>query len=1299
MTFSRLAVAGLVICLSSSVLSAAEISAAAKEQAAEILKNSEIEGGLIVHIGSGDGQLTAALRANERFQVHGLDTDTTAIGNAREFIRELGLYGDVSVDRFGGNRLPYIDNLINLVVAADFGDVSMDEVMRVLAPEGVVYFQRNGIWTKQVKPRPDNIDEWTHFMHDAGGNAVAHDDVVGPPRHLQWLGSPRWSRHHDRMASMSALVSSGGRVFYIMDEGSRISIQMPPRWTLVARDAFNGTVLWKRPLVDWHNHLWPLKSGPTQLARRLVAIGPRVYVTPGFRAPLISLDAATGEEIQTFENTDGTEELIVNDGLVFAVINKGESELSSYAPAYGVVGDQARVREEWAWNEMPRQIAAFEAESGRELWRKDTVVSPLTLSSDPERVFMHDGEKVVALDRYSGNEVWHSAPAGRVERMTFNFGPKLVIKDNIVLFAGGDRNMQAFNAASGEVIWEAPHARGGYQSPEDLLVAGGLVWSAPTTSGRDSGVFTGRDLATGVVKKEFPPDVETYWFHHRCYIAKATDKFLMPSRTGIEFVDQQKESWDINHWVRGGCLYGVMPCNGLVYAPPHNCACYPEAKLYGMNVLAPASPSRRVVAMISDEDRLEKGPAWNIPYAAPAIKDYDWPTYRHDLGRSGFTRQSIPSSIDVAWKADIGGRLSSLTAADGKLFVADVDEHTVLALDAKTGKTEWSYTTGGRVDSPPTYHEGTVIFGSTDGSVYCVVASDGPMNGKLKWRFHAAPEDTRLTAFEQLESVWPVHGSVLVREGAAYFVAGRSNYLDGGLHLFKIDATTGEKLAHQIIDDKDPQNNNGPLQDRLQTLQMPVGLADILSSDDEHLYMRSQLFDFDGNRKSLGPHSGQAEVQGSVQTGEGVHLFAPMGFLDDTWFHRSYWVFGRSFAGGHNGYYQAGRYAPSGRILVADDKNVYGFGRNEKYLRWTTVLEHELFAASKVPPPAPSPQVARRGGSTMVQFESTKSLDPTNKAIAVSAWIKTERPDGVIVARGGPAEGYALVLRGGEPAFVVRSNSEVSRIQARKSVANEWAHVVGMLTEDKELFLYLNGELVARGKSKGLITKDPAQALEIGADDGGAVGNYQSPLGFNGVIDEVKIYHGTLSEAEVKAHFENSREATAANAKLVLSCNFDTGNAADSSGEGNHGKQVGAQYTMEGKMGRAMTFASRGSVANRGGSYVEHEWAETVPLLVRSMVLADKTLFIMGPPDLVDEEETFARIMAKDEEVNAQLAEQDRALDGEMGGKLFAVSATTGETLAEYETDSLPVWDSLIAANGRLYYATIDGDIVCYAGK
>ena len=51
--------------------------------------------------------------------------------------------------------------------------------------------------------------------------------------------------------------------------------------------------------------------------------------------------------------------------------------------------------------------------------------------------------------------------------------------------------------------------------------------------------------------------------------------------------------WTPNPWVRGACLYGMMPANGLTYAPPHPCACYIESKLNGFNALAVARADRR----------------------------------------------------------------------------------------------------------------------------------------------------------------------------------------------------------------------------------------------------------------------------------------------------------------------------------------------------------------------------------------------------------------------------------------------------------------------------------------------------------------------------------------------------------------------------------------------------------------------------------------------------------------------------------------------------------------------------------
>ena len=130
----------------------------------------------------------------------------------------------MSIDRLAGKRLPYIDNLVNLIVAENQGGIPMAEVMRVLAPNGVAYVMKDGRWTKTIKPRPKTIDEWTHYLYDSSNNATSHDTAVGPPRRMQWVGSPRYSRHHDKMSSLSAAVSAGGRVFYIFDEASPVSI-------------------------------------------------------------------------------------------------------------------------------------------------------------------------------------------------------------------------------------------------------------------------------------------------------------------------------------------------------------------------------------------------------------------------------------------------------------------------------------------------------------------------------------------------------------------------------------------------------------------------------------------------------------------------------------------------------------------------------------------------------------------------------------------------------------------------------------------------------------------------------------------------------------------------------------------------------------------------------------------------------------------------------------------------------------------------------------------------------------------
>ncbi|MHC4540722.1 MAG: hypothetical protein ACYS74_13215, partial [Planctomycetota bacterium] len=77
---------------------------------------SGVNGGLVVCIGCDDPQLLVGIGRAGRWLVHGLDTDVEKVEAARKFIQSKGMYGKVAVDVFDGKSLPYVGNLVNLLV-------------------------------------------------------------------------------------------------------------------------------------------------------------------------------------------------------------------------------------------------------------------------------------------------------------------------------------------------------------------------------------------------------------------------------------------------------------------------------------------------------------------------------------------------------------------------------------------------------------------------------------------------------------------------------------------------------------------------------------------------------------------------------------------------------------------------------------------------------------------------------------------------------------------------------------------------------------------------------------------------------------------------------------------------------------------------------------------------------------------------------------------------------------------------------------------------------------------------------
>jgi len=932
---------GLALAVVAPVPAGAEASSA-DEMAREILGETGVQGGLVVHLGCGDGKLTAALGAGEGYLVHGLDADAASVGRAREHVQSLGRYGKVSVDLCDGNRLPYVANLANLVVATAPGDVPMSEILRVLCPEGVAYVKKGDAWAKTVKPRPEDIDEWTHYLHDASGNAVAADEQVGPPKHVRWVADPLWSRSHEFNPSINAVVIGGGRMFYLLDEGMTglTDLRFPARWALYGRDAFSGVLLWKRPVPNWGYREWDTRgmwSAPLTLNRRVVTDGKRVFVTLGYKAPLTVLEAATGQEIRTIPGTEGTDEIVLSDGVVLLCVREALSVASPPKPNPNQKKRRRLNPHEWTISPPGEAaIVAVDAESGRVLWKRDPEpVVVLTLVASGKRVCYHDRKEIVCLGLKTGEKQW--ATPCRPGGGSRHSGGTLVMHDGVVLFTGAE-GLAAFSAENGENLWTGPKVSGpGVTHPPDLFVADGLVWGgdvAGTHKRERTAVHReGRDLRTGEVKRTIEvANLISPLHHFRCYRTKATDRYLMLPKRGIEFLDLRGDDHMRHDWVRPSCHYGVVPCNGLLYVPPHHCFCYPGVKMTGFLALERERGEGRAIA--DQAPRVQRGPAYGsltTRHSPLTTSSSDWPTYRRDPVRSGHAKTAVPTEVQPAWQTELGGKVTPPVIADGKLYVAQVDAHRVVCLDAASGEVAWDFTAGGRVDSPPTVHEGLVLFGCRDGWVYCLRAADGA----LVWRFRAAPSDRRIVAFEQVESPWPVPGSVLVLDGVAYACAGRSSFLDGGVYIYAMKPQTGE-LLHQTC-------AQGPWPDVQEELGRPFDMegtkSDVLVTDGEHLFLFQMAFDKELN--DVTPP--RTSTLGDRKLGR--HLIATGGFLDNTWFDRLFWMYGEHWPG----FYFANDAPKAGQILVFDETTTYGLHVFTKRLRLSPVFTpgaegYELFA-------------------------------------------------------------------------------------------------------------------------------------------------------------------------------------------------------------------------------------------------------------------------------------------------------------------------------------------------------------------
>ncbi len=701
----------------------------------ELLAASGARSGLCVVLGASDGEFLVSLAREGRLLVHSVDTDAEVVSKARAYIARQNAYGHVSVEHISGlANLPYADQLVNLVIADGFAalrgrGLTVREILRVLCPNGIALLgsrdesssaadlktqlaaadleapeviERCGVWAKVVRAPPAGMDEWTHVRYGPHANRVSRDRLVRPVTGPRWIAGPEWWD-----AAIRSMLVADGRLYCVQNIRTLLNPN-PTELQIAARDAYSGVFLWERKAK-----IPPTMSSLWQPHLPAVAAKGRLYLMLG--DDIAALDGVTGESVGQYDTTDmklgpGTRLIHIGGLLLVAA---------------------------------PNMVRAFRPENTNPLWSVEIELTDAVAGNG--QVFCVGvgqgaaGAALTCLSLSTGKQLWRRGLGGlaplKLNRRGNPAHRRLrfcAYQDGYLVIAAG-RNGQglviaALSAKDGSVLSR-------YESEtvvrdDQIFFHRGLIWAPP-------GI--GIDPKTGKVVKE-----QTRLFDSStCQAPVATERFAFSPKMSITAVEFETGRRQYSAFVTGGCRGGMIPANGLLYnALQSGCLCN-YAAIRGLTALDSAKIINKFGPPL-----LQSGPAYERKADDQATPAEDWPTFRHDALRSGRTESTVESDLKLLWRSKVEEQTSTLpesgsqcashmpkegitapVMANGRLYVAEIDAHRVVALDARTGKQLWAFTASGRIDSPPTIHRGLCLFGSRDGRIYCLDASDGERGG------------------------------------------------------------------------------------------------------------------------------------------------------------------------------------------------------------------------------------------------------------------------------------------------------------------------------------------------------------------------------------------------------------------------------------------------------------------------------------------------------------------------------------------------------------------------------------------
>lgn len=694
----------------------------------------------------------------------------------RQAAEQAGLLGTrVFVAGGSPSSVHLADNVADgaVVAASASRQVSDDELLRALRPRAAAFVGDRRI----VKPVPAGIDDWSHPYHGADNNPQSTDQLVRGDFRTQFIATPKFSPMPQQT------VAAGGRMYKAMGHIAHKANQNEMLNTLLCINAYNGTILWKRP------------NPPGFMIHRntMVATDDALYM--GDHESCKVIDAATGQVRDQItipaDITDGPvwKWMAIDNGVLYALVGNLEIHVDTQRSDRRGLGH-------WPWGMWQghdyknpersfgfgRTFVAIDLKTKELLWnyRDEQFLDSRAVCMKDGRIYCYCPEKFLCcLDAASGKLLWKNAdrdlldaigPNERAQHYVTGYATTCYMKCNqeYIFFAGPQRKrMVVASAADGQLAWT--HPVGNLQ----LVLRDDAVFAA----GQQGTTGVRLDYASGKVLNEFPA-------RRACTRATgcADSIFYRASGGTVRVMTYTNTAQHIAP-MRPPCQDGVIVSNGMLYWGPWMCGC--QLSLYGNIGLAPAGamvkrdiaePRHVVYAGLSRVQPLGQKPG-------------DWVSYRADNSRSDALQRKLPGEVRLKWKVDIcaSDLPTAPVVAGGLVFIAD-RAGVVRALDMG-GNLVWKQYTGGAVFFPPAVAEDRLLVGSADGRVYAFEAR----TGRRLWTYRVAPADRLIPIFGKLISSWPVAGGVVVENGRVYAAAGLTHY--DGTHVVALDVKTGELIV------------------------------------------------------------------------------------------------------------------------------------------------------------------------------------------------------------------------------------------------------------------------------------------------------------------------------------------------------------------------------------------------------------------------------------------------------------------------------------------------------------------------